>query len=606
MKRLQEALSLLLLAAMLPAGNAEAQTSSLLWGYCNDTIQACTGLNREAEGAGAIYVPAEQAALFAGSRLTGVRLGFHQQAADAEIFVTADLNGTPAYTQAAGTLQRGWSEVTLDEPFLLDGNAFYVGFTATGRNPLAMSDNFHADAHWANLYGDWLDNAEGWRDNALCIRLVLEGERFPADVALESLERAYAQPGGTARLRGVARNKCAAAIEGYELAYRVGEGETGVLRVEAPLAPMQTDTFDVEIPAPEQLGAFPLSVTVGMGDDAQDALPSDNTMETTLTCLEYAFIRKVVVEEGTGTWCGWCPRGTVGMRRMSERYPDTFIGIAMHSSDGRYDPMEASSYLPVIRKYISGYPRCVINRLDQYNTSPIYGVLKSAYDELAVPVDAQITASAYFTTEERKAITVDTDTRFAFSSADTLFRIAYVLLENGVTGYEQTNYYSGGGNGCMGGFEDLGYYASVPFDHVARGIYGDAFGTEGSVPTAIEKGETYGYTFEIPVPGTIQSDERLEVAVLLLDVATGEIVNADKTAVRAESPTGIPLPGAAAPHVETSGRGIRVTGHKGPVAIYTPDGRPAAADHLAPGAYIVRTTDAQGRAFVRKVLVGRH
>jgi len=605
MKALHTFICLLLLATALPQRGVHAQSRRLLWGYCNDTILTCTGLNSEAKGAGAIYIPAEQAAVFAGSRLTHLRLGFHQQTGDLEIFITDDLNGTPAYTQAVGTLPKGWSEVTLDEPFPLDGKAFYVGFTATAYNPLAMSDNFHPDAHWANLYDRWQDNALVWGDKALCIRLVLEGGHFPADLVLESLERAYGEPGGTAQVRGVVRNRCDAAISGYELDYRIGDGEKATVRIDRTLAPMQTDTFRVDVPAPRQLGSFPLTVSVVPEDGAADALPANNTLTSTLTCLEYAFIRKVVVEEGTGTWCGWCPRGTVGLRRMSERYPDTFIGIAMHSAAGRYDPMEAPSYLPVIGKYISGYPGCIINRLDPYKTSPTHSTLQSAYNELAVPVDAKIEASARFTTAERKSITVETETRFAFTSADTLFRIAYVLLENGVTGYTQSNNYAGGKNGCMGGFEDLSFYPYVPFDHVARGIYGNAWGTEGSVPAAIEKGKTYRYAYEIPVPETIQDADKLEVAVLLLSVATGEIVNADKTAVVPDMSTGIALPGTAQPHVTVTGRSIRVPGHEGRFRVYATDGRPVAPDHLASGIYLVRTTDAQGRTSVRKVLVGR-
>ena len=40
--------------------------------------------------------------------------------------------------------------------------------------------------------------------------------------------------------------------------------------------------------------------------------------------------RVTVVEEGTGTWCGWCVRGIVALEYMRENYPDKFIGIGVH------------------------------------------------------------------------------------------------------------------------------------------------------------------------------------------------------------------------------------------------------------------------------------
>ena len=42
--------------------------------------------------------------------------------------------------------------------------------------------------------------------------------------------------------------------------------------------------------------------------------------------------RKVVVEELTGTACGWCPRGLVGMKMLRDLYGDRFIGVAAISS----------------------------------------------------------------------------------------------------------------------------------------------------------------------------------------------------------------------------------------------------------------------------------
>lgn len=86
----------------------------------------------------------------------------------------------------------------------------------------------------------------------------------------------------------------------------------------------------------------------------------------TLCVLSQMYSRKVVVEEGTGTWCGYCPRGIVAMEAMAEKYPDNFIGIAVHSGD---EMQVDGSYYPVLN-YFSGFPGCIVNRQDKYNTDP--------------------------------------------------------------------------------------------------------------------------------------------------------------------------------------------------------------------------------------------
>ncbi len=67
--------------------------------------------------------------------------------------------------------------------------------------------------------------------------------------------------------------------------------------------------------------------------------------------------RKVVVEKGTATWCQWCPRSIVGFRTMYEKYPDNFIGIAIHDDD-----MYSPSYIYMLWRIGGGLPKAIVNR----------------------------------------------------------------------------------------------------------------------------------------------------------------------------------------------------------------------------------------------------
>ena len=60
---------------------------------------------------------------------------------------------------------------------------------------------------------------------------------------------------------------------------------------------------------------------------------NDDTLSISVTGT-YAAPGKIVVgEEGTGTWCGWCPRGSVAMNWMDEKYYGYWQGIAVHNND---------------------------------------------------------------------------------------------------------------------------------------------------------------------------------------------------------------------------------------------------------------------------------
>lgn len=75
-----------------------------------------------------------------------------------------------------------------------------------------------------------------------------------------------------------------------------------------------------------------------------------------------AFTQKVLLEEFTGEWCGWCPEGAKIMNDNISANPGRVIGIAVH--DG--DPMEVPSYNNWIKTLtgVSGFPNGSVNRAD--------------------------------------------------------------------------------------------------------------------------------------------------------------------------------------------------------------------------------------------------
>ena len=271
-----------------------------------------------------------------------------------------------------------------------------------------------------------------------------------------------------------------------------------------------------------------VDVTIQQVNNVVDADPSNNSASTSITSVGYAAPKTVLIEEGTGTWCGWCPRGAVAMEYMYNTYPTGFLGVAVHNGD----PMAVAAYDNGAD--LSGYPGCNVDRvlLDQGVSTSAFQSYYNARKDLIVPAQVGLTESAV-----GSDITIVASAVFHsnFSSAD--FRLGVIMVEDDVTGtssgYNQTNYYAGGSNGAMGGYESLPDpvpAAQMVYDHVGRALLGGYDGQAGSVPTTLSNGQVVSYTFNYTVPGTSDIANMHPIAVLI-DNTTGEIVNAGNTAV---------------------------------------------------------------------------
>jgi hypothetical protein len=271
-----------------------------------------------------------------------------------------------------------------------------------------------------------------------------------------------------------------------------------------------------------------LTVTITQVNAASDSDPSNNSDGALINTVSQLADKNVVIEEGTGTWCGWCPRGAVAMAYMATNYPDDFIGIAVHNGD----PMTVTEYDNGAN--LSGYPGCNVDRamLDQGVSQAAFVNYYNARVDLAVP--AAITAVS---SGAGSSATIDVTATFYTPFAAANYRLGVIIIEDGVTGtssgYNQNNYYAGGANGAMGGYENLP--ASVPaaqmvYDHVGRALLGGYNGQASTVPTTLTDGQVVNYTFNYTVPATSNRANMHAVAVLI-DQTNGEIVNAEEISI---------------------------------------------------------------------------
>lgn len=278
-----------------------------------------------------------------------------------------------------------------------------------------------------------------------------------------------------------------------------------------------------------------ITVTASGINGNTDTDPSDNTMTTSFQTISQAGTKHVVIEEGTGTWCQYCPRGFVAMEHMYNNptlFPN-FIGIAVHasySSTAGIDPMQVDNY--IAGASFTGFPGSNVDReiLDAPVNKDIWVNFYNTRKDIITPADVSLTASYDAATRE---ITANVSADFYTTYAQADLRLSVVVVEDEVTGttagYAQANAYSGSGE-PMGGFENLPNpvpASQMVYDRVGIALLGGYNGETGSVPTAINDGDTANYTFTYTLPN--DSDwSKIALVGLLIDQNTGAILNANE------------------------------------------------------------------------------
>ena len=263
-----------------------------------------------------------------------------------------------------------------------------------------------------------------------------------------------------------------------------------------------------------------LSVNGMNGDDDS----SDDSKVLTIDPVTPALGKMVVGEEGTGTWCGWCPRGAVNMDIMSNQFDGFWAGIAVHNGD----PMTVANYDTGIGALIGGYPSSLVDRGTEIDPSAMQ---TDFLERIVIAPTATLEAGAAFNPVNRW-LEVSMTANFV-SPATNGYRMAIVLTEDSVTGddsgYAQANYYSNSADLIdPAGFNWIDLPSTVPaadmkYDHVARGIF-PSFDGVSMFPSTVNPGDAHTLNTYMTVPADWNVDE-MHIVGLLID-PQGRIDNA--------------------------------------------------------------------------------
>ena len=294
-------------------------------------------------------------------------------------------------------------------------------------------------------------------------------------------------------------------------------------------SPITIDTYlptnwedNVTIDLPDNLEGRNHTMTFSVADidGKPDAVSANSFGEVNYSINPKTYFpRKIVMEEATGTWCPWCPRGMATIEQMTKQYPDNFIAIAIH--DDEMIPDE--SYTPFFNM-VNSFPSAHINRMDWMDPRPFS--LEDIMDKAVAKVTSQAKCLS------ANEVEIETETIFGFSdNGTTEYRLAYVVIEDNVGPYNQANAYSDptaedNPDDLMNWWVHQSSRVNIVFNDVARAIY-RYDGLEGLLPTVVSEGETYKTKYTLTIPDKVNDINNVRIVTLLLDTSNGEILNAD-------------------------------------------------------------------------------
>lgn len=446
---------------------------------------------------------------------------------------------------------------SFDEPYTIDADTLYVGYsfnvtklTAKTKIPVAVvadASSLGFFIHSSRTFLKWMDKSAL---GTSAISVTLSGVETN-DASFDALGTIYGQKETPTQVAMTLRNLGANPISSIDYSYTQGTVTgNGHLDLATPLAAYYglSTTVNLTLQAMPTKGDYPVVINLDKvnGQELKGVKSEGNI-------IVYNVLPKhrAVMEEYTGTWCGWCPRGLVALEVMSRLYPDDFIGLSYHNGD----PMAVmeSSQFP---SSVNGFPNADIDRRFG-SLDPFYGVQNEGFGietlwkkccEVVAP--ASVDAEAAYS-DDGKTINAKATMVFPVSLTDgDRYKVEFVLVADDLHGegesWLQKNYYEPTDKA------ELKFDEAEPFVQGLQKVPGIHFDdvvvattrlNDGlvSLPANIHEDEPVVIegSFDFEAVKVRQNASKMRVAALLIDSTTGIIANAAKAQVSGAEKTGI-------------------------------------------------------------------
>lgn len=395
-----------------------------------------------------------------GKKIETIKVPFPKDAeiGNVKIWLTKKLTlvnkkNVPDVMSLDATMDDSTAILKLATPYTIDSDTLYIGYsfdvvelTEKTALPISLINEKGAQGLWTHsnrTYRSWLD-----KSTYGCSAMQVELSGFNAnDAYFEGFKDYYNQVNTTTPIKLTLLNRGYNGIKSIDYSYSVGDKKGSdrlTLDVPTPAYLNASTEFTITLPAIEAKGKYPVTFSIDKvnGEANSETATANSTMEIFNKLPKH----RPVMEEFTGTWCGNCARGWIGLEVMTRLHPD-FIALAYHSGDVM-QVMPVNSF-PGFNKDL-GYPSANLDRSYE-ELDPYYGVSMEPFGiEEEWKKQAEILAPASLETEaaftpDGKNIKAKATLEFPEAANDAdKYSVEFVLVADSLHGegqaWEQSNY----------------------------------------------------------------------------------------------------------------------------------------------------------------------
>ena len=464
------------------------------------------------------------------------------------------------------TMDDSTAIVKFATPYTIDSDTLYIGYsfdvvelTERTQLPISLINEKGVQGLWTHssrTYRSWLD-----KSTYGCSAMQVELSGFNAnDAYFEGFKDYYNQVNIATPIKLTLLNRGYNGIKSIDYSYSVGDKKVSdhlTLDALIPACLNASTEFTVTLPAIEAKGKYPVTFSIDkVNGEANSEVATANS---TMAIYNKLPKHRPVMEEFTGTWCGNCARGWIGLEVMTRLHPD-FIALAYHSGDVM-QVIDQKQFLGFDTENPS-YPMANIDRV-YTDIDPYYGADMTPFGiEDIWKKQAEILAPASLETEaaftpDGKDIKAKAILEFPEDTNDAdKYSVEFVLVTDGLHGegqaWEQSNYLEENEKGDYPFPEADIFFAgssSIPNMHYNDVVVATTRLRNGLIklPAKVEAEKAFSIEGTITEVDSIknmanypviQDSKNLRIVALLLN-EKGEIVNGAQAKVTGYETTGI-------------------------------------------------------------------
>ena len=222
-----------------------------------------------------------------------------------------------------------------------------------------------------------------------------------------------------------------------------------------------------------------------------------------------SFTKKVLIEEFTGAWCGYCPDGAQRLENIIDSNDGNVIGVSLHNGDQM--AVGHTDYLGSIYQN-TGFPSGMVDRL---SINDVVSINRGWWEGVAMDQLTKVASCGLAIKSDVSGSKANIEVRVGFNAYMTgSYKLSVYLIEEKVSGegygYDQSNFYDTDPNSP---FYQLGNpIVGYEHNHTLRAILSDQSGDSINSSYLISGGEfTSSYSVDI----SSYDDDNLSVVAFI-------------------------------------------------------------------------------------------